>query len=171
MVHAEKHHYIDWLSHKLISEDKTRPHHHAESRPMAVEREATHRAITLAETADAPPFLVHVSGREAVEQIAWARSQGLLVYGETCPQYLFLTAEDIDRLGFEGAKFMCSPPTHDAANPEVLWRALEDDMLQFVSSDHSPSRFEGHDGKKANGEDAPSPKSPTAFPASRPVYP
>jgi dihydropyrimidinase len=155
MVHAENHACIDWLSHKLVAEGKTRPHHHAQSRPMAVEREATHRAIALAEVADAPLFVVHVSGREAIEQIAWAQSHGLPVYGETCPQYLFLTAEDMDRPGFEGAKFMCSPPPRDSANPEVLWRALTNGTLQILSSDHSPSRFDGPDGKKANGEDAP----------------
>jgi dihydropyrimidinase len=155
MVHAENHACIAWLSQKLLAQGDTRPHHHAASRPMAVEREATHRAITLAEVARAPVFIVHVSGREAVEQIAWARSRGMPVYGETCPQYLFLSAEDMDRPGFEGAKFMCSPPPRDRANPDTLWRALKQGTLQVFSSDHSPSRFEGPDGKKAHGTDAP----------------
>ncbi len=155
MVHAENHDCITWLSQQLLAQGDTKPHYHAVSRPMAVEREATHRAISLAEVAGAPLFIVHVSGREAVEQIAWAQNRGLPVYGETCPQYLFLSADDMERSGFEGAKFMCSPPPRDRANPETLWRALKHGTLQVFSSDHSPSRFEGPDGKKAHGTDAP----------------
>ena len=155
MVHAENHDCIAFLAERLVREGKTAPAFHAHARPQAVEREASHRAIALAEVAGAPLFLVHVSAGEAVEQIAWARGRGLPVFAETCPQYLFLTEEDLARPGFEGAKFMCSPPPRDRANPETLWRALQNDLLQVVSSDHSPSRFEGSDGKKAHGEDAP----------------
>ena len=108
---------------------------------MAVEREATHRAISLAEVADVPVFLVHVSAREAAEQIAWARDRGLAVYGETCPQYLVLSEDDLDRPGFEGAKYICSPPPRDTANPDALWQALKSGVLQVVSSDHAPSRL------------------------------
>ena len=155
MVHAENHDCIAFLAERLVRRGKTAPAFHAHARPQAVEREASHRAIALAEVAGAPLFLVHVSAGQAVEQIAWARSRGLPVFAETCPQYLFLTEDDLARPGFEGAKFMCSPPPRDRANPETLWRALQNDLLQVVSSDHSPSRFEGSDGKKAHGEDAP----------------
>jgi len=155
MVHAENHDCVAFLADRLVREGHTAPKYHAHSRPQAVEREASHRAISLAEVAGAAVFLVHVSAGQAVEQISWARARGLPVYGETCPQYLFLDADDLDRPGFEGAKFMCSPPPRDRANPETLWRALADDVLQVVSSDHSPSRFDGRDGKRAHGEDAP----------------
>lgn len=155
MVHAENHDCIAFLADRMVRVGKTAPKYHAHSRPQAVEREASHRAISLAEVADAPLFLVHVSAAEAVEQIAWARARGLSVHGETCPQYLFLSAEDMDRPGMEGAKFMCSPPPRDRANPETLWRALQNNVLGIVSSDHSPSRFEGTDGKLAQGAEAP----------------
>lgn len=164
MVHAENHHCIQWMSHELVSAGKTEPKYHATSRPMAVEREATHRAISLAEVADVPVFLVHVSAREAAEQIAWARDRGLPVYGETCPQYLCLSEEDLDRPGFEGAKFICSPPPRDAANPQALWRALQLGTLQIVSSDHSPTRFDDPHGKQVAGTDAPFTKVPNGIP-------
>ena len=155
MVHAENHDCIAHLSERLLREGRTSPAYHGHARPQVVEREASHRAVSLAEVAGAPLFLVHVSAGEAIEQIAWARARGLPVFAETCPQYLFLSQDDLERPGFEGAKFMCSPPPRDRANPETLWRALQNDLLQVVSSDHSPARFEGSDGKKARGEDAP----------------
>jgi dihydropyrimidinase len=164
MVHAENHDCIAWKTDQLLAAGRTAPKYHAASRPMAVEREATHRAISLAETADVPVFLVHVSAREAAEQIAWARGRGLAVYGETCPQYLVLDASDLDRPGFEGAKFICSPPPRDPANPDALWRALQLGTLQIVSSDHSPSRFGDAAGKKIHGEDAAFDKIPNGIP-------
>jgi hypothetical protein len=109
MVHAENHDCVAWQTDQLIAAGRTAPKYHAASRPMAVEREATHRAISLAEVADVPVFLVHVSAREAAEQIAWARERGLAVYGETCPQYLVLDETDLDRPGFEGAKLTAPP--------------------------------------------------------------
>ena len=164
MVHAENHHCVSWMSDRLVASGRTAPKYHATSRPMAVEREATHRAISLAEIADVPVFLVHVSAREAAEQIAWARDRGLAVYGETCPQYFALTEADLDRPGFEGAKFVCSPPPRDAANPDALWLALKLGTLQVVSSDHSPSRFDDPRGKKIHGENAPFTKIPNGIP-------
>jgi dihydropyrimidinase len=131
---------------------------------MAVEREATHRTISLAEIADVPVFLVHVSAREAADQIAWARGRGMAVYGETCPQYFALTEGDLDKPGFEGAKFVCSPPPRDTANPDALWQALKLGTLQVVSSDHSPSRFDDPMGKKVHGENAPFTKIPNGIP-------
>jgi len=155
MVHAENHDCIAFLADRMVRAGHTAPAWHAHARPQATEREASHRAIALAEVAGAPLFLVHVSAAEAVEQIAEARARGLPVHGETCPQYLFLNAADLDRPGMEGAKFMCSPPPRDQAGTETLWRALQNGVLEVVSSDHSPARFQGADGKLAQGPDAP----------------
>lgn len=155
MLHAENRDCIAWLTEKLLAAGHTAPRFHASSRPMLVEREATHRAIALAELIDVPILIVHVSGREALEQIRWAQGQGLKIYAETCPQYLFLTA---DSLGcddsFEGAKCICSPPPRDAANQQVIWNGLENGSFAVFSSDHAPFRFDGPDGKRAHGEDA-----------------
>lgn len=156
MLHAENSDCIAWLTERLLAAGHSAPRYHATSRPMLVEREATHRAIALAELVDVPILIVHVSGREAIEQIRWAQSQGLKVYGETCPQYLFLTA---DSLGcddsFEGAKCICSPPPRDAGNQQVIWDGLQNGSFEVFSSDHAPFRYEGSDGKRAHGPDAP----------------
>jgi len=153
MMHAENTDCIAWLTERLLAAGHTAPRYHAASRPMLVEREATHRAIALAELVDVPILIVHVSGREAVEQIRWAQSNGLKVYAETCPQYLFLTA---DSLGcddsFEGAKCICSPPPRDKANQQVIWDGLENGSFEVFSSDHAPFRYDGPDGKKTHGE-------------------
>jgi len=153
MLHAENADCIAWLTERLLAAGHTAPRYHATSRPMLVEREATHRAIALAELVDVPILIVHVSGREAVEQIRWAQSNGLKVYAETCPQYLFLTA---DSMGcddsFEGAKCICSPPPRDKANQQVIWDGLENGSFEVFSSDHAPFRYDGPDGKKAHGE-------------------
>lgn len=156
MLHAENSDCIAWLTERLLAAGLTAPRYHASSRPMLVEREATHRAIALAELVDVPILIVHVSGREAIEQIRWAQDHGLKVYAETCPQYLFLTA---DSLGcddsFEGAKCICSPPPRDAANQQVIWDGLQNGSFAVFSSDHAPFRYEGPDGKRAHGEQAP----------------
>ncbi|NYS77579.1 MULTISPECIES: dihydropyrimidinase [Halomonadaceae] len=156
MVHAENADCISWLTERLLRAGKTAPRYHAESRPMLAEREATHRAITFAELVDVPILIVHVSGREAIEQIRWAQGNGLRIYGETCPQYLFLTAEDLGgEDDVEGVKCICSPPPRDKANQKVVWDALESGAFHVFSSDHAPFRFSGHDGKLATGS-APS---------------
>ncbi|CAD5262547.1 MULTISPECIES: dihydropyrimidinase [Halomonadaceae] len=156
MVHAENADCISWLTERLLRAGKTAPRYHAESRPMLAEREATHRAITFAELVDVPILIVHVSGREAIEQIRWAQGNGLRIYGETCPQYLFLTAEDLGgEDDVEGVKCICSPPPRDKANQKVVWDALESGTFHVFSSDHAPFRFAGHDGKLATGS-APS---------------
>ncbi|MBR9905489.1 MAG: dihydropyrimidinase, partial [Gammaproteobacteria bacterium] len=156
MVHAENADCISWLTERLLRAGKTAPRYHAESRPMLAEREATHRAITFAELVDVPILIVHVSGREAIEQIRWAQGNGLRIYGETCPQYLFLTAEDLGgKDDVEGVKCICSPPPRDKANQKVVWDALESGTFHVFSSDHAPFRFSGHDGKLAAGS-APS---------------
>jgi len=164
MIHAENADCIGWLTEQLLDAGMTAPRYHAHARPMLVEREATHRAIALAELADVPILVVHVSSREAVDQIRMAQGLGLKVYGETCPQYLFLTADDLDAEGFEGAKCICSPPPRDRANQEVIWRALENGTFQVLSSDHAPFAYGGPDGKQAHGEDAPFNQVPNGIP-------
>ena len=150
MLHAENADCIEWLTRRLEAAGRTAPRFHGLARPMLVEREATHRAIALAELVDVP--IVHVSGREAVEQIRWARSHGLKVFAETCPQYLFLTAEDlgIDD-SYKGARCVCSPPPRDRANQQVIWDGLNDGLFTVFSSDHAPFKIEGDEGKKPGG--------------------
>jgi dihydropyrimidinase len=155
MVHAENSDVIGWLTDQLEAAGKTEPRYHAVSRPPAVEREATHRAISLSEIVGVPILLVHVSAGEAVEQIRWARARGLPIYAETCPQYLFLTEDDLARPGFEGAKCLCSPPPRDRQNQEVIWQGLRDGIFHVFSSDHAPTRFDDPRGKKLKGPLAP----------------
>lgn len=142
MIHAENHECLTWLTERLEAQGLTAPKHHEDSRPMAVEREATHRAITLSEVAQAQMLIVHVSGREAIEEIRRARARGHRIYAETCPQYLFLSKEDLALPDFEGAKCMCSPPPRDAINQAQVWQALEDGLFDILSSDHAPYRFD-----------------------------
>lgn len=155
MVHAENHDVISWLTDSLLATGHDAPKYHSVAHAKIAESEATHRAIALAEVIGLPILIVHVSAKEAIDQIARARARGLAVYGETCPQYLFLTADDLDRPGFEGAKFMCSPPPRDAANQQQVWRALETGVLEVFSSDHAPYRYAGADGKAAAGMNTP----------------
>jgi dihydropyrimidinase len=154
MVHAENNDMIAWMAERLLQAGLRAPKFHAVARPMLVEREATHRSIALAELVDVPILIVHVSGAEAIEQIRWARERGLKVFAETCPQYLFLTEDDLDRPGMEGAKHMCSPPPRDAANQQIVWQALRDGVFEVVSSDHAPYRFDDPEGKLKAGPDA-----------------
>ena len=164
MIHAENADCIAWLTDQLLEAGMTSPIYHAHSRPMLIEREATHRAIALAELVDVPILVVHVSGREAVDQIRAAQSLGLKIYGETCPQYLMLTADDLGLDGFEGAKCICSPPPRDKANQEIIWRALDNGTFQVFSSDHAPFAFEGPTGKKVRGEGAAFNEVPNGIP-------
>lgn len=155
MVHAENYAIISWLADRLIEAGHSAPKFHAVAHAAPAEREATHRAITLAEIVDVPLLIVHVSGREAIDQIREAQQRGLKIYGETCPQYLFLTADDMDRDGFEGAKYMCSPPPRDKENQEFVWRGLETGVFELYSSDHAPYRWDDPAGKKKHGENPP----------------
>ncbi|MCY7279224.1 MAG: dihydropyrimidinase [Phormidesmis sp. CAN_BIN44] len=150
MVHAENTDCIAWMIAQLEEAGKILPYYHAVSRPMVVEREATHRAISLSELVDVPILIVHVSGREAIEQIQWAQNRGLRLYAETCPQYLFLTEEDLGH-GFEGAKCVCSPPPRDKANQQAVWNGLVNGVFQVFSSDHAPFRFDDPQGKQVGG--------------------
>lgn len=154
MIHAENADCIEWLTKRLEASGRTAPRFHAHSRPMLVEREATHRAIALSELVDVPIMIVHVSGREAVEQIRWARAHGLNVFAETCPQYLFLTAEDlgIDD-SYQGARCVCSPPPRNRDNQQVIWNGLADGLFTIFSSDHAPFRYDAPEGKKPGGEE------------------
>jgi len=124
MIHAENHDMIRWLKERLLQGGYVAPKYHAISHVELAEDEATHRAIRLSELIDVPILIVHVSASEAMAEIRRAQTAGLKVYGETCPQYLFLTASDLDRDGAEGAKFCCSPPPRDAAHHDVIWRGL-----------------------------------------------
>lgn len=164
MIHAENSDCIAWLTEALEAVGSTGPKFHALARPMAVEREATHRAITFSELVDLPILIVHVSGREAVEQIRWARGRGMKIFAETCPQYLFLTASDLDQEGYLGAKCVCSPPPRDRANQEVIWDGLSDGLFTIFSSDHAPFRYNDPRGKKPGGEEVPFSYIPNGIP-------
>ncbi|MEM7222601.1 MAG: dihydropyrimidinase [Pseudomonadota bacterium] len=153
MVHAENHDVIRWLTDKLLAGGHEAPKFHAVSHARIAEGEATNRAIALAELIDTPLLIVHVSAQEAMEAIGRAQARGLKVYGETCPQYLFLTADDLDRDGMEGAMYCCSPPPRDKATQEVLWQGLASGLFQVFSSDHAPYRFDDT-GKLAAGPKA-----------------
>lgn len=148
MIHCENEDAIRYLIEKHEAAGDVAPRAHASTRPVAVEREATHRALTLAEIAEVPIVIVHVSNGEAMEEIARARARGLKVYGETCPQYLMLTAEDLDGMDWEGAKFVCSPPPRDKRAQEECWRGIETGVFDLFSSDHCPFKYDDERGKK-----------------------
>ena len=147
MVHCENEDAIRFLIGKHEAAGTVAPKAHATTRPIAAEREATHRALSLAEIVDVPIVIVHVSNREAMEEIDRARKRGVKVVGETCPQYLMLTADDLDRAGWEGAKYVCSPPPRDEASKAACWQGLEQGIFDLYSSDHCPFRFDDDQGK------------------------
>ena len=150
IVHAENHGIISWLAGRLVSQGHVAPRYHAVCHTRSSEAEAINRVITLAEVVDTPILIVHVSSVEGVAAIRAARSRGVKVFAETCPQYLFLTAKDIDR-GLEGAMFCCSPPPRDEAAQLACWEGLKDGTLALYSSDHAPYRFDAS-GKLPKGE-------------------
>lgn len=153
MVHAEGYDAIKYMAKRLEEAGKTAPYYHAESRPQSVEREATHRAISHAELTDVPITIVHVSGRDPMEQIQWAKKRGMNVWAETCPQYIALVADDLKGLNmdFEGAKYVCSPPPRDLDSQKAIWEGLRDGTFDLFSSDHCPFRFEDAKGKDVEG--------------------
>jgi len=151
MVHAENEDAIEFLRDKAERQGETGPLHHARTRPVPVEREATHRAISLAEIAQVPLTIVHVSNGEAMEEIARARNRGVTVFAETCPQYITLTADDLDRAGFEGAKYVCSPPPRTSEEWGNIWGGIEQGVFDLFSSDHCPFRFADPAGKDVAG--------------------
>ena len=138
MVHCENGFAIQHLVNTALANGQTDPIHHALTRPETMEAEATGRAVRLAEFAGAPVFVVHVSCRDAAEEIIRARSRGVAAYGETCIQYLFNSIDDLRRPDFVGARYVCSPPLRDASNQPFLWDALRFDHLQSISTDHCP---------------------------------
>ncbi len=142
MVHAENDDMISWLAERLLAGGHTAPKFHGVAHAPLAESEAARRAIDLARLVDAKLLIVHVSAPEAADAILAARNRGLPIYGETCPQYLFLTRDDLDREGMEGAKFCCSPPPRDAAAQEAIWRGLTNGTFQVFHSDHAPYRFD-----------------------------
>jgi dihydropyrimidinase len=152
MVHAENHDMLSWMSNALTEAGYTEPRFHALARPSIAEEEAINRAISLSKLANAPLMIVHVSTPIGAELVARARMDGAYVFGETCPQYIFLTREDLNRPNLEGAKYICSPPLRDVATQEALWRHIAGGTFSVVSSDHAPYRFD-ESGKFSNGRD------------------
>jgi dihydropyrimidinase len=141
MMHAENGPAIDVLAEQLYSAGKTSPYYHGIARAWQLEEEATHRAIMIANVTGAPLYVVHVSAKQAVEQLAAARDKGQNVFGETCPQYLYLSLEDqLGAPGFEGAKWVCSTPlrARSEGHQDAMWQALRTNDLQIVSTDHCP---------------------------------
>ncbi|WP_249872432.1 dihydropyrimidinase [Oceanobacillus saliphilus] len=143
MVHAENGDVIEYLTKEALKQGNTEPIYHALTRPPELEGEATGRAAKLTALADSQLYVVHVTCKEAVEQIAEARNKGFRVFGETCPQYLVLDQSHMEKSEFEGAKYVWSPPLRDKSNQEVLWNALKIGQLQTVGSDHCSFDFNG----------------------------
>jgi len=137
-MHAENGDVIDVLVQRALRAGHTAPKYHALTRPARAEAEATHRAIALAEIADVPIYIVHLSAAEALEKVTEARDRGLLAYAETCPQYLFLSYDNYEEPDFGGSKYVMSPPLRDKAKQDELWRGLRFNDLQCVSTDHCP---------------------------------
>ncbi len=137
-MHAENGGVIDVLVKQALAEGKTAPKYHALTRPARAEAEATHRAIALAEIADVPIYIVHLSAAEALEMVTEARDRGLPAFAETCPQYLFLSYDNYEEPGFDGAKYVMSPPLRAQATQDRLWRGLAFNDLQAISTDHCP---------------------------------
>ena len=142
MMHAENGPVIDVVAAELVDEGKTDPYWHGVARYPIFEGEATNRVIRLAEAAHVPVYIVHLSARDALEAVQSARARGTAAFAETCPQYLFLSLDDMGN-GFEGAKFICSPPLRPKDHWQPLWNGLLKDDLQLVSTDHCPFDFHG----------------------------
>jgi dihydropyrimidinase len=143
MVHAENNAIIEHKKREFIQSGRLTPHFHPLSRPAAAEAEAIQRALALAETAAVSAYIVHVSTERGTRAIAAARRRGQAVIGETCPQYLLLNDAEYDRPGFEGAKFVCSPPLRKSSDNSALWQALGEGVLQTVGTDHCPFMYRG----------------------------
>ena len=143
LVHAENGSVIDMLVQRTLDAGHSAPVYHARTRPPAAEAEATHRAIALAQMAGVPVYIVHVSCDAALQEITGARARGARVYAETCPQYLLRCVDDLCAAGFEGAKYVLTPPLREKWNQEKLWDGLKEDDLQVVATDHCPFNFIG----------------------------
>jgi dihydropyrimidinase len=143
MMHAENGIAIDVLVEQALARGHTDPRYHGEVRHQLLEAEATHRAIKLAQVAGAPIYIVHLSAAQALAEVTRARDEGYNAFAETCPQYLFLSTDDLGRPGFEGAKYVCSTPLRPKEHQAALWRGLRTDDLSVVSTDHCPFCFKG----------------------------
>jgi dihydropyrimidinase len=140
-MHAENGQVIQVLVEEAVAAGRTSPKYHAITRPALMEGEATHRAIRLAELAETPLYIVHLSAAEALDAVTEARDRGITVHAETCPHYLFLTSEDYERPQFDAAKFVMTPPLREAHHQQQLWRGLKTNDLQVISTDHCPFCF------------------------------
>jgi dihydropyrimidinase len=149
-MHAENGSVIDVIVQQALAEGKTAPIYHSLTRPTRAEAEAVHRAIAMAEMAGVPVYIVHLSSEDALNQVREARDRGLPAFAETCPQYLLLSLEDVADKGWEGAKYVFTPPLRERRNQPKLWEGLRKDNLQVVSTDHCPFCFED---QKALGKD------------------
>lgn len=163
-VHAEHHALIEYLTEKLLKAGLTTPKYFPWSKPIIAEREAVQRIIALSEALDVPIEIFHVSGAEPAAEIERAQKRGLKVWAETCPHYLTLTAADLDKPGFEGAKFIFGPPARTRADQEALWDYIRRGVISVISSDHSPSKYDDPMGKKFAGENAPFSRVPNGVP-------
>ena len=153
MVHAENGDAIDILVQQALAAGNVDPKYHALTRPAELEAEATYRAIRLAEVAGASLYVVHLTNDGALEAVRGARARGKPIYAETCTQYFFFTKDDLARPGFEGAKWVCSPPFREKSDQQALWRGVFDNSLQIISTDHCPFWYEGGtDGRTAGKE-------------------
>lgn len=145
MIHAENGDVLAWMTEQLEARKLYAPKYHATSHPKLIETEATNRAIVLSEIIDTPILIVHVSTPAAAETIRAAQTRGLPIYAETCPQYVFLTRDDLARPGFEGAKCVCAPPPRNAEDHDQIWNGLANGTFTILSSDHCA--FAYHDYK------------------------
>jgi dihydropyrimidinase len=141
MMHAENGIAIDELVAQALQAGRTDPVQHGLTRPPELEGEATSRAITLAKVTGSPLYIVHLSAAQALAAVAEARNTGQNVFAETCPQYLYLSIEDLAKPGFEGSKYVASPPLRPKEHQGSLWRGLRTNDLSVVSTDHCPFCF------------------------------
>ncbi len=140
-MHAENGIVIDEIVKRALAEGKTEPKYHALTRPTRMEAEGVHRAISIAEVANVPVYIVHLSSSDALEQVMLARNRGVHAFAETCPQYLFLDHSYYEQEGFEGAKYVMTPALREKWNQEELWKGLRFGDLQSISTDHCPFCF------------------------------
>jgi dihydropyrimidinase len=153
MVHAENGDVIDILVKEAVAAGNLTPKYHALTRPPELEAEATNRAIRLAEVAGAPLYVVHLTNYGALEAVRLARGRGKPIYAETCVQYFFFTKDDLARPGFEGAKWVCSPPYREKSDQVALWQGVADNSLQVISTDHCPFWLEGGKDGRTPGKE------------------
>ena len=140
-MHAENGIVIDEIVKRALAEGKTEPKYHALTRPTRMEAEGVHRAISIAEVANVPVYIVHLSSSDALEQVMLARNRGVHAFAETCPQYLFLDHSYYEQEGFEGAKYVMTPALREKWNQDELWKGLKFGDLQSISTDHCPFCF------------------------------